>query len=65
MIHDEREGRRWTWHGGDQRSDIVSNGADVPQVVEFQLQLAYFNVLGVQLLLQLSQLLLLPEEHPQ
>lgn len=45
------------------RSDVV--GANILQVVEFQLQLAYSHVLGGQLLLQPPQLVLLPEEHPQ
>lgn len=45
------------------RSDVV--GADVLQVVQLQLQLAYPHVLGGQLLLQPPQLVLLPEEHPQ
>lgn len=46
-----------------ERSDVV--GANVLQVVELQLQLAYPHVLGGQLLLQAPQLVLLPEEHPQ
>lgn len=45
-----------------ERSDVV--GANVLQVVELQLQLAYSHVLGGQLLLQPPQLILLPEEHP-
>lgn len=46
-----------------ERSDVV--GANVLQVVELQLQLAYSHVLGGQLLLQPPQFILLPEEHPQ
>ncbi len=46
-----------------ERSDVV--GANVLQVVELQLQLAYSHVLRGQLLLQPPQLVLLPEEHPQ
>lgn len=46
-----------------QRSDVV--GANVLQVVELKLQLAYSHILGSQLVLQPPQLLLLPEEHPQ
>lgn len=45
------------------RSDVV--GANVLQVVQLQLQLAYSHILGCQLFLQPSQLILLPEEHPQ
>lgn len=46
-----------------ERSDVV--GANILQVVELQLQLAYSHVLGGQLLLQPPQLILLPEEHSQ
>lgn len=46
-----------------ERSDVV--GANVLQVVELQLQLAYSHVLAGELLLQPPQLILLPEEHPQ
>ena len=46
-----------------ERSHVV--GANVLQVVQLQLQLAYPHVLGGQLLLQPPQLVLLPEEHPQ
>lgn len=45
------------------RSGVV--GANVLQVVELELQLAYSDVLGGQFLLQPPQLVLLPEEHPQ
>lgn len=46
-----------------ERSDVV--GANVLQVVELQLQLAYSHILGGQLLLQPPQFILLPKEHPQ
>lgn len=46
-----------------ERSDVV--GANILQVVELQLQLAYSHVLDGQLLLQPPQFILLPEEHPQ
>lgn len=60
--------------GGQSRGGIGRSGsaerlhvvwADVLQVVELQLQLAYSHVLGGQLILQPPQFVLLPEEHPQ
>ena len=45
------------------RSNVVRT--DISQVVELQLQLAYFNVLLCELFFQPPELLLLTEEHAQ